>query len=83
MFLHVFFVKFLLTTLELITKTVLEHLQQSFDNFFLIRVCLVHFAKMCKDVNRAFEVLNEVYLQNFLHRWVVNRETNLMMLINL
>ena len=46
------------------------------------RVCLVHFAKTCKDVNRAFEVLNEVYLQNFLHRWVVNRETNLMMLIN-
>ena len=46
------------------------------------RVCLVHFAKMSKDVNRAFEVLNEVYLQNFLHRWVVNRETNLMMLIN-
>ena len=29
-----------------------------------------------------FEVLNEIYLQNFLHRWVVNRETNLMMLIN-
>jgi hypothetical protein len=29
-----------------------------------------------------FEVLNEVYLQNFLHRWIVNRETNLMMLIN-
>jgi len=44
-----------------------------------LRVCLVHFAKLCKDVNRAFEVLNEVYLQNFLHRWVVNRETNLMM----
>jgi hypothetical protein len=44
--------------------------------------CLVHFAKLCKDVKRAFEVLNEVYLQNFLHRWVVNRETNLMMLIN-
>ena len=47
-----------------------------------LRVCLVHFAKTCKDVNRAFEVLNEVYLQNFLHRWVVNREMNLMMLIN-
>ena len=47
-----------------------------------LRVCLVHFAKMCKDVNMAFEVLNEVYLQNFLHRWIVNRETNLMMLIN-
>ena len=29
-----------------------------------------------------FEVLNEVYLQNFLHRCVVNRETNLIMLIN-
>ena len=27
-------------------------------------------------------VLNEVYLQNFLHRWAVNRETNLMNLIN-
>ena len=46
------------------------------------RGCLVHFAKLCKDVKRVFEVLNEVYLQNFLHRWVVNRETNLMMLIN-
>ena len=29
-----------------------------------------------------FEALNEVYLQFFLHRWVVNRETNLMMLTN-
>ena len=29
-----------------------------------------------------FEVLNKFYLQNFLYRWVVNRETNLMMLIN-
>ena len=46
------------------------------------RGCLVHFVKLCKDVKRAFEVLNEIYLQNFLHRWVVNRETNLMMLIN-
>ena len=27
-------------------------------------------------------VLNEVYLQNFLHRWTVNRETNLMSLLN-
>ena len=47
-----------------------------------LRVCLVHFAKLGKDVKRTFEVLNEVYLQNFLHRCVVNRETNLMMLIN-
>jgi len=29
-----------------------------------------------------FEALNEVYLRNFLHRWVVNRETNLTMQIN-
>ena len=34
--------------------------------------------KFCK-----FEVLNEIYLQFFLHRWVVDRETNLMILINL
>jgi len=27
-------------------------------------------------------VLNEVYLQNFLHGWAVNRETNLMSLLN-
>ena len=27
-------------------------------------------------------VLNEVYLQNFLHGWTVNRETNLMSLFN-
>ena len=27
-------------------------------------------------------VLNEVYLQNFLYRWAVNRETNLMSLLN-
>ena len=27
-------------------------------------------------------VLNEVYLQNFLHGWAVNREMNLMSLIN-
>jgi len=27
-------------------------------------------------------VLNEVYLQNFLYEWTVNRETNLMSLLN-
>ena len=27
-------------------------------------------------------VLNKVYLQNFLHGWAVNRETNLMSLLN-
>ena len=34
----------------------------------LLWVCLVYFAKFCKDVNMVFEVLNKVYLQNFLHR---------------
>ena len=28
------------------------------------------------------EVLNEVHLQNFLHGWTVNREMNLMSLLN-
>ena len=28
------------------------------------------------------EVLNEVYLQNFLHEWAVNHEMNLMRLFN-
>ena len=27
-------------------------------------------------------VLNEIYLQNFLHGWVVNHETDLMSLLN-
>ena len=38
--------------------------------------------KFLRFESSQFEALNEVYLQNFLHRWVVNRETNLMMLIN-
>ena len=40
------------------------------------------FAKKIAIEFFEFEVLNEVYLQIFLHIWVVNRETNLMMLIN-
>ena len=39
-----------------------------------------------KPSNRMFRyihrVLNEIYLQNFLHRWAVNRETNLTSLLN-
>ena len=39
-----------------------------------------------KISNRIFGqmhgVLNEVYLQNFLHGWVINYETNLMSLLN-
>ena len=30
-----------------------------------------------------YGVLNKVYLQNFLYGWPVNRETNLMSLLNL
>ena len=54
---------------------------------YLLRPCLdrepVKAKKFLRFESSQFEVLNEVYLQNFLHRWVVNRETNLMMLINL
>ena len=46
------------------------------------RNTLVPMAKPCL-VTTSNEVLNEVYLQNFLHRCVVIREMNLMMLINL
>jgi len=46
------------------------------------RPCLDVLQKNFAMESCEFEVLNEVYLQNFLHRWVVNRETNLMMLIN-
>ena len=39
-----------------------------------------------KPLHRMFRhmygVLNEVYLQNFLHGWAVNRETNLTSLLN-
>jgi hypothetical protein len=38
-------------------------------------------AKFSKE-SCQFEVLNEVYLQNFLHGWAVNCETNLMSLLN-
>jgi hypothetical protein len=52
----------------------------------ILTACLDHGAKRLNfffaKESYQFEVLNEVYLQNFLHRWVVNRETNLMMLIN-
>ena len=40
------------------------------------------FAKKIAMESCEFEVLNKFYLQNFLHRWVVNREMNLMMLNN-
>ena len=45
------------------------------------RPCYVLQKKIAME-SYEFEVLNEVYLQNFLYIWVVNRETNLMMLIN-
>ena len=34
------------------------------------------------DTYMIHEVLNEIYLQNFLHEWAINRETNLMSLHN-
>ena len=49
------------------------------------RPCLVPCAVNANFFSKEsyqFEVLNKVYLNFFLHRWVVNRETNLMMLIN-
>ena len=30
-----------------------------------------------------FEVLNKIYLQNLLHGWTANHETNLMSILNL
>ena len=52
----------------------------------ILRPCLVREAckgkKKFASESSQFEVVNEVYLQNFLHGWVINRETNLMMLIN-
>ena len=51
-----------------------------------LRVCLDPKFLYSKTSHRMFgrmrEVLNEVYLQNFLHGWVINRETNLMSLLN-
>ena len=34
-------------------------------------------------LGHMYGVLNEIYLQNFLYGWAVNRETNLMSLLNL
>ena len=52
--------------LAVLIKTMMDHRSHSVRALIIgwpqLRVCLVHFAKMCKDVNRAFEVLNEVYL---------------------
>ena len=47
-----------------------------------VRPCLDVLQKKIAMESYEFEVLDEVYLQNFLHRWAVNRETNLMSLLN-
>ena len=48
--------------------------------------CLVPKILPLKISNRMFKymhgVLNGIYLQNFLHGWVVNHETDLMSLLN-
>ena len=46
------------------------------------RPCLDHFANNFWKRILLFEVLNKIYLQNFLHIWIVNCETNLMSLLN-
>ena len=55
-------------------------------NKALFRSLLVNPVNTKKSSHRMFRhmhgVLNEVYLQNILHRWAVNRETNLMILLN-
>jgi hypothetical protein len=53
----------------------------SFKDQGLFRSGRVNAKKFFSKESCQFEVLNEVYLQNFLHRWFVNRETNQMMLI--
>ena len=47
-----------------------------------MRPCLDYLSKKIKRESCYFEVINKIYLQNFLHGWVVNHEMNLMSLIN-
>jgi hypothetical protein len=44
-----------------------------------VQPCLDQAHKPCKSKKKHH---NEVYLQNFLYVWAVNRETNLMSLLN-
>ena len=56
----------------------------------VLRLCLYYNSKPRKHKKKTLyqmfeyihEVLNEVYLQNFLYGWAVNRETNLTSLLN-
>ena len=54
--------------------------------YHLVRVCLdpkfLHPKTLHGMFGHMHRVLNEVYLQFFLHGWTVNRETNLMSLRN-
>ena len=74
---------------ELVTMTYLlfNHTALPLSSFMgqrvLVAVCISRKRKITS--HRMFRhmhgVLNEVYLQNFLHGWAVNRETNLMSLL--
>ena len=54
---------------------------------FVLRPCLDPKILHQKTSHRMFGnmhgVLNKIYLQNFLHGWIENREMNLMSLLNL
>ena len=62
-----------------ITESTLHAASSSSKSFYIENeaVCLDVLQKKFAMESCEFEVLNEVYLQNFLHRWVVNREPNL------
>ena len=53
-----------------------------YNRIGLHRVCLMFRGKFFEREYSYFRVLNEVYLKFFLHKWIVNRETNLTSLIN-
>ena len=52
-----------------------------------LRLCLdpkiLHSQLSHQMFGHMYGVLNKIYLQKILHRWVVNREMNLMSLLNL
>ena len=51
--------------------------------FRLLPVNSVNEKKSHRMLGYMYGVLNAVYLQNFLYGWAVNRETNLMSILNI
>ena len=65
-----------------IRQTTVDHWNPVRSSDFRARVCLVHFAKKnCKGILVIWSTKWSLFAK-FFHRWVVNREMNLMMLIN-